>query len=128
LLKNGADCDAPGFGGNTPLHLVVRHGQVSMVELLSLGMANVDIPNAEGETAAGIALNAGYPALWDAIRVSTVIRDLFALAAGGQGSSSGDEAGSVPLRYSQQHNEPVYETEESWGEGGFDLLLRAVIL
>ncbi|KDO28144.1 hypothetical protein SPRG_06191 [Saprolegnia parasitica CBS 223.65] len=58
LIGRGADVNAPMVGGDTPLHVACRAGNVDMVRLLLLADADVTRCNAAGRTALEEAIDA----------------------------------------------------------------------
>jgi ankyrin repeat protein len=63
LLAAGADPNAAGGGGYTPLHIAASRGDVQGVALLRAHGADASARTADGRTAAAIAAERGHPDL-----------------------------------------------------------------
>ena len=61
LLQSGANVDAKGEGGNTPLHYVAKNGALEAAKILINWRANIDAQNASGETPVVVATHGETP-------------------------------------------------------------------
>jgi ankyrin repeat protein len=61
LVQRGADVNARGEGGYTPIHIAASRGAMPVIELLLARGADPAAVTADGRTAAGIAAERGFP-------------------------------------------------------------------
>eukprot|EP01036_Dinobryon_divergens_P025794 gene25794-34378_t len=85
LLNAGAQVDAKGWVGDTPLHYAARYGLVDVIPILLKAGAQVDAKNKFGQTA-----------LHEAARSGSAEVVLFLLVAGAQLDAK-DKAGGTPM-------------------------------
>ena len=72
LITAGADANARGHNGNTPLHyfIAVRNGNPAIIEALRAAGANFDARNDDGNTALDLAERNGNTGAIRALRAT----------------------------------------------------------